>query len=127
MSEIIKNKYSDKELNQFRILIEKKIEKAKKDLKLLKSTYMNDGNNGTDDTSPTFKSFEEGSETMSKEANTQLALRQEKFIRDLKNALIRIENKTYGVCRVTGKLINKKRLKIVPHATLSIEAKNIQS
>ena len=100
MSEIIKNKYSDKELNQFKSLIEEKIEKAKKDLKLLKSTYMNDGNNGTDDTSPTFKAFEEGSETMSKEANTQLALRQEKFIRDLKSALIRIENKTYGICRV---------------------------
>ena len=126
MSEIIKNKYSDKELNQFKSLIEEKIEKAKKDLKLLKSTYMNDGNNGTDDTSPTFKAFEEGSETMSKEANTQLAIRQEKFIRDLKNAMIRIENKTYGVCRVTGKLINKQRLLLVPHATLSIEAKNMQ-
>ncbi len=126
MSEIIKNKYSDKELNQFRILIEKKIEKAKKDLKLLKSTYMNDGNNGTDDTSPTFKAFEEGSETMSKEANTQLALRQEKFIRDLKSALIRIENKTYGICRVTGRLIKKERLTLVPHATLSIEAKKMQ-
>ena len=88
---------------------------------------MNDSNNGTDDTSPTFKSFEEGSETMSKEANTQLALRQEKFIRDLKNALIRIENKTYGVCRKTGKLISKKRLELVPHATLSIEAKKIKS
>ena len=126
MSEIIKNKYSDKELNQFRILIEKKIEKAKKDLKLLKSTYMNDGNNGTDDTSPTFKAFEEGSETMSKEANTQLALRQEKFIRDLKSALIRIENKTYGICRVTGRLIKKERLTLVPHATFSIEAKKMQ-
>jgi len=126
MSEIIKNKYSDKELNQFRVLIEEKIEKAKKDLKLLKSTYMNDGNNGTDDTSPTFKAFEEGSETMSKEANTQLALRQEKFIRDLKSALIRIENKTYGICRVTGKLIKKERLTLVPHATLSIEAKKMQ-
>mgnify|MGYP001412966652 CR=1 FL=1 len=100
--------------------------KAKKDLELLKSTYMNDGNNGTDDTSPTFKAFEEGSETMSKEANTQLALRQEKFIRDLKSALIRIENKTYGICRVTGKLIKKERLTLVPHATLSIEAKNMQ-
>jgi RNA polymerase-binding transcription factor DksA len=87
---------------------------------------MNNGNNGTEDTAPTFKAFEEGSETMSKEANTQLAIRQEKFIRDLKNALIRIENKTYGVCRVTGKLINKKRLYLVPHATLSIEAKNMQ-
>ena len=126
MSEIVKNKYSDKELNQFRVLIEEKIEKAKKDLNLLKSTYMNDGNNGTDDTSPTFKAFEEGSETMSKEANTQLALRQEKFIRDLKSALIRIENKTYGICRVTGKLIKKERLTLVPHATLSIEAKKMQ-
>ena len=126
MSEIIKNKYSDKELNQFKALIEEKIVKAKKDLKLLKSTYMNDGNNGTDDTSPTFKAFEEGSETMSKEANTQLALRQEKFIRDLKSALIRIENKTYGICRVTGKLIKKERLTLVPHATLSIEAKKMQ-
>ena len=121
-----KIRYNDKELNVFKVLIEEKIQKAKADLELLKSSYMNDGNNGTDDTAPTFKAFEEGSETMSKEANTQLALRQEKFIRDLKNALIRIENKTYGVCRVTGKLINKKRLHLVPHATLSIEAKNSQ-
>ncbi|NBS19135.1 MAG: TraR/DksA family transcriptional regulator [Flavobacteriia bacterium] len=121
-----KVRYSDKELEEFRKLIEEKISKAKKDLELLKSAYMNDGNNGTDDTSPTFKAFEEGSETMSKEANTQLAIRQEKFIRDLKNALIRVENKTYGICRVTGKLINKQRLLLVPHATLSIEAKNMQ-
>ena len=121
-----KLRYNDKELNVFKVLIEEKIQKAKADLELLKSSYMNDGNNGTDDTAPTFKAFEEGSETMSKEANTQLALRQEKFIRDLKNALIRIENKTYGVCRVSGKLINKKRLHLVPHATLSIEAKNSQ-
>ena len=121
-----KLRYNDKELNVFKVLIEEKIEKAKADLELLKSSYMNDGNNGTDDTAPTFKAFEEGSETMSKEANTQLALRQEKFIRDLKNALIRIENKTFGICRVTGKLINKKRLHLVPHATLSIEAKNSQ-
>jgi RNA polymerase-binding transcription factor DksA len=126
MAEDIKIRYSDKELEEFRVLIEQKIEKAKNDLDLLKSSYMNDGNNGTDDTSPTFKAFEEGSETMSKEANTQLAIRQEKFIRDLKNALLRIENKTYGICRVTGKLINKERLKLVPHATLSIEAKNMQ-
>lgn len=122
----MKVRYSDKDLEEFRVLIENKIEKAKNDLELLKSAYMNDGNNGTDDTSPTFKAFEEGSETMSKEANTQLAIRQEKFIRDLKNALLRIENKTYGICRVTGKLINKERLKLVPHATLSIEAKNMQ-
>ncbi len=122
-----KKKYTDKELERFKKLISKKIDQAKQDLDILKSAYMNDSDNGTDDTSPTFKAFEEGSETMSKEANTQLALRQEKFIRDLKNALIRIENKTYGVCRVTGKLIKKKRLMVVPHATLSIEAKNMQN
>ena len=121
-----KARYSDQELEKFRKLIEEKFEKAQEELELLRSAYMNDGNNGTDDTSPTFKAFEEGSETMSKEANTQLAIRQEKFIRDLKNAMIRIENKTYGICRVTGKLINKKRLLLVPHATLSIEAKNMQ-
>ena len=122
-----KNRYTDTELERFKKLIVQKIDQAKQDLDLLKSAYMNDSDNGTDDTSPTFKAFEEGSETMSKEANTQLALRQEKFIRDLKNALIRIENKTYGVCRVTGKLIKKKRLMVVPHATLSIEAKNMQN
>ena len=126
MSTVVKNRYSDKDLEEFRKLIEEKIVKANEDLSLLKSTYMNNRNNGTEDTSPTFKAFEEGSETMSKEANTQLALRQEKFIRDLKNALMRIENKTYGVCRVTGKLIKKERLILVPHATLSIEAKNMQ-
>ncbi|WP_283636811.1 TraR/DksA family transcriptional regulator [Aquaticitalea lipolytica] len=119
-------RYSDKDLAEFKLLIQEKIVKAVHDLDLIKSAYMNDLNNGTDDTSPTFKAFEEGSETMSKEANSQLAIRQEKFIRDLKNALIRIENKTYGICRVTGKLIGKERLKLVPHATLSIEAKNMQ-
>ena len=126
MGKTAKTRYSDADLAEFRVLIEEKIEKARADLELLKSSYMNDGNNGTEDTAPTFKAFEEGSETMSKEANTQLAIRQEKFIRDLKNALVRIENKTYGICRVTGKLINKQRLLLVPHATLSIEAKNIQ-
>ncbi len=120
------NRYSDKDLEEFRVLIQEKIDKAQHDLELIKSAYMNDHDNGTDDTSPTFKAFEEGSSVMSKEANSQLAIRQEKFIRDLKNALIRIENKTYGVCRVTGKLIKKKRLQLVPHATLSIEAKNMQ-
>jgi RNA polymerase-binding transcription factor DksA len=119
-------RFSDKDLEEFRTLILEKIEKAKHDLQLIKSAYMNDGNNGTDDTSPTFKAFDEGSAVMSKESNSQLAIRQEKFIRDLKNALIRIENKSYGVCRVTGKLINKNRLVLVPHATLSIEAKNMQ-
>ena len=126
MGQDLKVRYTDKELQEFKVLIEEKIVKAKSHLELLRSSYMNDGNNGTDDTSPTFKAFEEGSETMSKEANTQLAIRQEKFIRDLKNALLRIENKTFGICRVTGKLINKERLKLVPHATLSIEAKNMQ-
>ncbi len=121
-----KIRFSDAELAEFKELIQSKLEKAKNDLELIKSAYLNDSNNGTDDTSPTFKAFEEGSETMSKEANSQLAIRQEKFIRDLKNALIRIENKTYGLCKVTGKLINKERLKIVPHATMSIEAKNLQ-
>lgn len=119
-------RYSDNDLAEFKALLQDKIDKAEHDLELIKSAYMNNHNNGTDDTSPTFKAFEEGSETMSKEANSALAIRQEKFIRDLKNAIIRIENKTYGVCRVTGKLINKERLKLVPHATLSIEAKNMQ-
>lgn len=122
-----KVRYSDKELEEFRVLIQEKLDNALSDLDLLKETFANDRNNGTDDTSPTFKAFEEGSDTMSKEANSQLAARQERFIRDLKNALLRIENKTYGICRVTGKLIPKDRLRLVPHATLSIEAKNKQA
>tara|TARA_B000000460_G_scaffold238014_1_gene201333 strand:+ start:344 stop:727 length:384 start_codon:yes stop_codon:yes gene_type:complete len=121
-----KVRYSDSELAEFKELILDKKEKAVRDLELLRETFANDRNNGTDDTSPTFKAFEEGSDVMSKEANSQLAIRQEKFIRDLNNALARIENKTYGICRVTGKLISKERLKLVPHATLSIEAKNRQ-
>ena len=120
------SRYSDKDLEKFRTIIHQKIDKAQHDLELIKSAYMNDHNNGTEDTSPTFKAFDEGSQVMSKESNSQLAIRQEKFIRDLKNALIRIENETYGICRITGKLINKKRLELVPHATLSIEAKNMQ-
>ena len=126
MSTEFKERYSDADLAEFREIINSKIRKAQEQLELYKSAYVNDSNNGTDDTSPTFKAFEEGSETLSKEANSQLAIRQEKFIRDLKNALVRIENKTYGICRVTGKLIAKERLKLVPHATLSIEAKNLQ-
>ncbi len=126
MSKDANVRYSDKDLAEFKVLITEKIEKAQHDLELIKSAYMNDHNNGTEDTSPTFKAFDEGSAVMSKESNSQLAIRQEKFIRDLKNALIRIENKTYGICRVTKKLINKERLKLVPHATLSIEAKNMQ-
>ena len=119
-------RYSDADLQEFKAIIQQKIEKAEKDWALLKESFINDQNNGTDDTSPTFKAFEEGAETLSKEQNAILAGRQEKFIRDLKYALIRIENKTYGICRVTGKLIDKERLKAVPHATLSIEAKNMQ-
>lgn len=126
MTEEPKVRYSDKELGEFKALIIGKIEKAKQQLAMYEDAYKNNSSNGTEDTSPTFKAFDEGSETMSKEANSQLAIRQEKFIRDLKNALIRIENKTYGVCRVTGKLIRKERLELVPHATLSIEAKNMQ-
>jgi len=106
-------RYSDKELAGFKELILDKIESAKHDLELIKSAYMNDHNNGTEDTAPQFKAFDEGSAVMSKESNAQLAIRQEKFIRDLKNALIRVENKSYGVCRVTGKLINPKRLELV--------------
>ena len=126
MSTETKTRYSDVELEEFRQIILEKLQKAERDYELIKETFMNGLDNGTDDTSPTFKAFEEGSETMSKEQNAQLASRQEKFIRDLKNALIRIENKTFGICRVTGKLIDKERLKLVPHATLSIEAKNLQ-
>ena len=116
-------RYSDADLKEFKDIILGKIEKAEKDLMLINESFINDQNNGTDDTSPTFKAFEEGAETLSKEQNAILAGRQEKFIRDLKHALIRIESKTYGVCRVTGKLIPKERLLAVPHATLSIEAK----
>ena len=119
----IKERYSDAELEEFKALILDKIAKAERDLEIIRGTYLNHAGNGTEDTSPTFKPFEEGSETMSKEANAQLAARQEKFIRDLRNALVRIENKTYGICRVTGKLISRERLLAVPHATLSIEAK----
>ena len=119
----IKERYSDAELEEFKALILDKIAKAERDLEIIRGTYLNHAGNGTEDTSPTFKPFEEGSETMSKEANAQLAARQEKFIRDLRNAWVRIENKTYGICRVTGKLISRERLLAVPHATLSIEAK----
>ena len=121
-----KNAYTNKELKEFKQIIIEKIEMAKEDLSLLKSAYANDADNGTEDTSPTFKAFEEGSATLSKEENMKLAMRQEKFINNLKNALIRIQNKSYGVCRVTGKLISKDRLKLVPHATLSIEAKKME-
>ena len=126
MIQDIKIRYSDSNLLEFKNLILLKIEKAKEELEALRRAYRNDAENGTEDTSPRFKGFDEGSETMSKEANVILAIRQEQFIRDLKFALIRIENKTYGICRITGKLIDKERLKLVPHATLSLEAKRMQ-
>ncbi|MCK5815523.1 MAG: TraR/DksA C4-type zinc finger protein [Flavobacteriaceae bacterium] len=120
------SKFTDADLAEFKEIITAKIAHAQEDLDLLKRAFKNDSDNRTEDTSPTFKTFEAGSETMSKEANVQLAIRQEKFIRDLNNALLRIKNGTYGICRVTGKLIQKERLKLVPHATLSIEAKKSQ-
>ena len=107
-------------------IILKKIERAQEDLDILRAATANDSDNGTEDTSPTFKAFEEGSTTLSKEENIKLAERQAKFIRNLNNALIRIDNNTYGICRITGKLIAKERLRLVPHATLSIEAKKSQ-
>ena len=121
-----KTTYTKKELAKFKELILSKIESAKDDLEILRAATANDSDNGTEDTSPTFKQFEEGSSTLSKEENIKLAERQAKFIRSLNNALIRIENKTYGICRGTGKLISKERLTLVPHATLSIEAKKAQ-
>ena len=121
-----KTTYTKDELAEFRQLILDKIESAQDDLDVLRAATANDSDNGTEDTSPTFKQFEEGSSTLSKEENIKLAERQAKFIRSLNNAIIRIENKTYGICRITGKLIAKERLKLVPHATLSIEAKNAQ-
>ena len=118
-------RYSDSDLEEFTNLILTKIEKAQNDLALIRSAFVNKENNGTDDTSPTFKPFEENSDMVSKETNSQLAERQEKFIRDLKNALIRVKNKTYGVCTITGKLIPKERLLLVPHTTMSIEGRNM--
>jgi DnaK suppressor protein len=118
-----KIRYSDKELQEFKDIILRKLEEAKRDFVLLTEAYTTKNENDTNDTSPTFKVLEEGSNVLSKEENSQLAARQQKFIRDLESALMRIENKTYGICRVTGKLIPKERLKIVPHATMSIEAK----
>src|ERR1051325_10075833 len=118
-----RTRYSDKELEEFREIINEKIGEAERDYELLKNTLAHRDEQGTDDTSPTFKVLEDGSDSMSREDIAQLAARQEKHIQNLKNALIRIENKTYGICRVTGKLIPKERLRSVPHATLSIEAK----
>jgi RNA polymerase-binding transcription factor DksA len=119
-----KNRYSDEELEEFRQLIIEKLAKANSDLELLTEAFTGTNDNDISDTSPTFKVLEEGSQVLSKEENSQLAARQQKFIRDLEGALVRIQNKTYGICRVTGQLISKERLRAVPHATLSIDAKN---
>lgn len=118
-----KKRYSDEELQEFKTLILAKLEEAQRDYELLKKAFSNQDENNTNDTSPTFKMMEEGSELLSKEETGKLALRQQKFIEHLKQALVRIENKTYGICRVTGELIPKERLRAVPHATLAIEAK----
>jgi DnaK suppressor protein len=119
-----KTRYTDQELDEFRDLILQKLEKAKEEYEMLKASITNSDGNDVTDTSPTFKVLEEGAATLSKEEAGRLAQRQMKFIQNLQAALIRIENKTYGICRETGKLIPKERLRAVPHATLSIEAKN---
>ncbi len=121
--EVVKTRYSDEELEEFKALILEKLAKAREDLLMLTEAYTNIEEHGISDTSPTFKVLEEGYQVLSKEENSRLAARQQKFINALENALIRIENKTYGICRVTGKLISKERLRSVPHATLSIDAK----
>jgi RNA polymerase-binding transcription factor DksA len=118
-----KMKYSDEELMEFKEIILKKLQKAKEDYDILKSSITQSDNNDTQDTSPTFKVLEEGAATLSKEEAGKLAQRQSKFIQHLQAALVRIENKTYGICRETGTLIPKERLRAVPHATLSIGAK----
>ena len=120
-------RFSDSDLQEFKVLILAKLEEAQIDLDLLKGTLSHSDDHGTNDTGRSFNMMEDGSDTLSREEVAQLAARQEKFISNLRNALTRIENKTYGICRVTGKLIQKKRLLLVPHATLSIEAKNAQS
>lgn len=118
-----KVRYSDEELQMFKEVILAKLESAKEEYQQLKAAVTHSGSNDTEDTSPTFKVLEEGASALSKEEAGQLAQRQYKFIQNLEAALIRIENKSYGICRETGKLIQKERLLLVPHATLSIEAK----
>ena len=122
-----KNRYGDDELEEFRSIIEKKLGEAREDLLVLKGSLSHKDDHGTNDTSRSFNMMEDGAETLMREENAQLASRTEKFIKNLENALIRINNKTYGICRKTGKLINKDRLRLVPHATLSIEAKKAEN
>ncbi|MCI6725950.1 MAG: TraR/DksA C4-type zinc finger protein [Bacteroidales bacterium] len=122
-----KLRYSDEELAEFKQLIEAKLELARREYMQVMDTLTNRSGNDVDDTMPTYKVLEEGSMSQTKEELTTMAARQQKFIQSLQAALVRIENKTYGVCRVTGKLIPKERLRAVPHATLSIEAKQMQN
>lgn len=122
-----KTRYSDSESQEFKELIQDKLRMAKEELNSLTTSLSNPNANGTEDTSGAYKTLEDGSATMEKEQINQLAARQKKFIDNLENALVRIENKTYGICRETGKLIQKERLRAVPHATLSMEAKLKQS
>ena len=122
-----KTRYTDSELEEFKELILKKLDEAKNDYNLLIGSLSHSDNHGTDDTGRTFNMMEDGSDTLSREEVAQLAARQDKFIRNLQAALIRIENKTYGICRVKGTLIRKERLLLVPHATMSIDAKNAQN
>ena len=121
-----KNRYSDSELEEFKKLIHEKLKEAQENYNLLIGSLSHNDDHGTDDTGRTFNMMEDGSETLSREEVAQLAARQEKFIQNLHAALIRIENKTYGICRVNGTLIPKERLRLVPHATMSIDAKNAQ-
>lgn len=121
-----KTRYNDEELAEFKALIEEKLVLAKRDYEAMLATLMNRDSNGVEDTSPTYKALEDGANTQSKEELAMLTARQQKFIKGLEAALVRIENKTYGICRETGKLIPKERLRLVPHATLSIEAKNMK-
>ncbi len=118
-----KARYSDEELQEFKELILEKLDKAQREYDTLRASFMNSDGNGVADTSPTFKALEEGAYTLGKEEAARLAERQRQFIQKLQAALVRIENKTYGICRVTGKLIPKERLRAVPHATLSIDGK----
>src|SRR5665811_977851 len=117
-----KNRYSDEELKEFKELIQEKLKIAQEDYEMYKNSITQSDGNDTQDTSPTFKVLEEGAATLSKEEAGKLAQRQQKFIQYLNAALVRVENKTYGICRETGKLISKERLRAVPHATLSIDA-----
>jgi RNA polymerase-binding transcription factor DksA len=121
-----KTRYSDEELQEFREIIQKKLDLARRELKYLTDQMQSENENGTEDTGSTYKTLEDGSSTLQKENLSQLAARQKKFIINLENAMIRIENKTYGVCRETGRLISKERLRAVPHTTLSIDAKKKQ-